>query len=222
MTRLHFTQFAFAAFMLGCLAFVVFHVGEPSCRGRTITKWSEIAFDEAHNFNAPDTNEIDSLTAIQIIGPKGIPTLLKFAQTKDSATKSKLISWLRDQDFLRGRIRIYDEEDRRNMASRGFHALGTNASPAIPALLNLLKHEDEDVRADAVEALNVVMPNKNELAVVLSNELHDISPHVKYIAALRLHNLDGQAADAAHVYQTFPELVPLSTPKQQSELASTN
>ena len=106
------------------------------------------------------------------------------------------------------------------MAERGFYALGTNASSAIPALLNLLTNDDEDVRANAVDALNVVMANTNELALLLSNELRDSSPHVQYIAALLLNNLNSQAADAAHVYQMFPELMKISTPKQQNKTIS--
>src|SRR5579872_267517 len=87
---------------LAGFAWLVLKPHEPVYQGRPLTVWLEAYFNSMSA--TPDKRDLVQLqnqsAAISRIGTNGIPTLLRLAQAKDSAMKSKLVLLARKQTFI--------------------------------------------------------------------------------------------------------------------------
>jgi hypothetical protein len=95
--------------------------------------------------------------------------------------------------------------------------LGTNASPAVPVLVNLLKDQEEQIATRAATALGDLAIEPSLTIPALTNALRDPRPFVRASAASALAHLGEQARPA------IPALTEaLSDPKLQVRAAATN
>src|SRR6266850_2573494 len=124
---------------------------EPVYQGKQLSRW----LDEAFWTGGPNTQ---MTTAIQSMGTNALPTLLKMINSRDSRFRSALVMYSRRPS--RVLFRVHSAQDYHWMAMWGFNALGPTGKPALPALINLLNHGDEDARAAAAYCLGVIGPAK--------------------------------------------------------------
>ena len=162
--RLRLILILLAVILLGCVALLFIGPTEPSYHGKTLTKW--LAQAEASN-----TWDEESAQAIRQIGTNAIPTLLRLVAAHDGSIKSKWANLLNHQKLFH--IHLPTASEKRSFAQHGFAVLGTNAAPAIPGLLRLIKDSDTSVRWDALQCLLDVSP-KND---VLKSALLELSKH---------------------------------------------
>jgi hypothetical protein len=156
---------------------------EPRYQGRTLSQWISIWFSGYSGYSPHATNEeMDaSEKAIRAMGTNCIPTL---------------ITWL--------------SEDRPGINQRStvlsvFQILGEQARPAAPALVQLTKHKDREIRWYAFECLRVIKPEKALFVPVLAQLIHDPDKSMSYSAAESLVQLDSEAAEKAGVFTLFPQ-----------------
>jgi hypothetical protein len=106
---------------------------EPSHGGLSLSDW----LDRFNSQMSDQTERETARIAIQQIGSKAVPYLLRMLQHKDSAVKVKLVRLLAKQSVVH--VRFSWSEEQHEKAVRGFEALGSagqNAMWPLVALLN--------------------------------------------------------------------------------------
>jgi hypothetical protein len=125
-----FLLFLGAVVLMGILMFILAKPNEPCYAGHTLSYW----------LNAPATAEQpdEAVRAIRAVGTNAIPTLLRWINYEPTPWKMKLADvpivyrhhgWARTLRYGPGSAR----------AIKAFALLGTNLTPAIPALVTLMK-----------------------------------------------------------------------------------
>ena len=123
---------------------------EPAYQGKYLSAW---LLEYAESGEAESQAEV----AIRAIGTNGIPVLVKWMGCKDSKLKAKLISMVRKQSLVK--IRCYTDKECHLIARVSFGVLGSNAAPAVPALINLLQNNnDVDIQGETVMAFGRIGP----------------------------------------------------------------
>lgn len=111
---------------------------EPVYQGKPLTYWLRILTLPAANISSgyglwrPDPQAVE---AIRHIGTNAIPTLLHMTRAHDSALKRKLIALAQKQHLIR--IRFTAAGERHLQARVAFRELGSTASNAVPALIEI-------------------------------------------------------------------------------------
>src|SRR5262249_30916181 len=121
---------------------------EPYYGGRSLSSWlgdsvNPFARIQRGDFSMMDGSGAESTKrAVEAIGTNAIPTLLRFVQAKDSGSRR----WFSAAGgySMRSRVRITSAWEKHMMAQMGFAMLGTNALPAVPALMQLTKDKDPE------------------------------------------------------------------------------
>jgi hypothetical protein len=121
-------------------------IRQPTYRGRPLTSWLE-QYSTNHFVRRGSDADKEAEHAIREIGTNAIPSLLTLLRSDSGLAKKVARSLPR-----RIASRIY-LDDHLRLASHGFVALGTNASPALPHLIALSKDHDRDVRYSATYSL---------------------------------------------------------------------
>jgi hypothetical protein len=153
------------ALWLGVLLAVILWCfpGEPMHDGLTLSEWLENRIVGAQ-----------SAEAITQIGTNGIPIYLKMLEAKDSEFKTKLIKQLNKLPLVE--FDPFTASDRQQAAIWALKTLGTNALPAYPTLLNMLK---QDICPTAIhDALMAISPedeSATQFALNHSNPLVRLS-----------------------------------------------
>ena len=186
---------------------------EPTWQGRPLSQW----LTECKSDNPRDLSESEQ-KAIQAMGTNALPHLLRMVARKDSSAKLRLRAWVGRGSIIRRWIPTHGLERIRGAA--GFEALGKEAapvvpqliqllqdehtsypaalalsgvgSPAVPALVQTLTHESAWVRMGAVQALNF-MHGAEEAIPDLLKSLDDPEPAVRGCAAIALGDMRRQS-----------------------------
>lgn len=167
-------------FLIG-LVLVALRSHEPAYQGKSLSGWLR-EFEEA-KVNSPTSRYHPSAAefqaqfvepthnAVRQIGTNALPTLLSLLRAQDSLLQQRVRALLGRLPFVRWRPTSQDL--RRSMALDGFSALGTNAQPAVPALIALLNDKDGEVRKYAAWCLGSVGPAAEQAVPALIQRLAD-------------------------------------------------
>jgi hypothetical protein len=116
--------------------------GEPVYQGKSLSDWCEQY--AANSFHSSDQElQRQAKAAIQTIGTNAIPTLLRMLKAKDSKFKLKLIQLSQKQHVIN--IKWKTVAMRHFEAECGLSSLGTQAIPAVPALVEIYNQLPPDV-----------------------------------------------------------------------------
>jgi hypothetical protein len=194
---------------------------EPYYNGRSLSSWLEdyvnpFARIRRGDFSMMNGSGVESTRrAVEAIGTNAIPTLLRFVRVKDSGPRQ----WLSPPGAypMGPRIGARSAWEKHMMAQMGFAILGTNAMPAVPALVEMTRDKDPETRMRAFECLVVIKPdNFKTLLPILVSFAHDPDRQNREKAAhemqLLLPMLSPEEAKEAGVYEAFPDLkLPVET-----------
>jgi hypothetical protein len=140
---------------------------EPRYQGRSLSSWL-VNLDPAK----PESVRVEARLAVQQIGTDALPTLKRWtlAAERNGGIRVRVAGWL--FRLSGGRIN-WIPTDRRELATRGYEALGTRAEPAAPELIALLR--DEASRDQAARALvGIGSPSVGPLISCLSSDDHEV------------------------------------------------
>jgi|ERR1700722_8860542 hypothetical protein len=185
---------------------------EPSYQGRKLSVWLNVYDSAQANYQNYQNNEApkqEAVRAIKQIGTNAIPTLLKWAQTEDSQSITKLNSWL--DKHHHPNVHFQTALDARHKAYLGFQKLGNDALPAVPVLIELTESPEPAQRNSALSCLFYIDLETRVLCPTIVQLLRSSKGDVRNGAAFYLHfNYPGEA-EKAGVYNMFPDLNRLRT-----------
>jgi HEAT repeats len=131
---------------IGALLYVS-RTNEPSFQGRALSQWLN-DIDKAR-----DDHEAEAaMNAVRQIGTNAIPSLLSTMRAEDSKLKQTASTLLARLHIFR--IQLADANGKHSRAFVGFHALGPQASSAIPEL-KVLMNNPKIVRFAAAALVNI-------------------------------------------------------------------
>jgi hypothetical protein len=156
---------------------------EPTYQGRTLSQWISVYFSGYSGDSPHATSEEDEAAeqAIRAMGTNTFPTL---------------IAWLSEDK---------PSINKRTTALQVFQILGADGRPASPALVQLTKSKDKEIRYDALDCLLAIKPEKEILLPALVPLIHDPDKNIGFVAAENLVDLDTDAAEKAGVFDVFPQ-----------------
>jgi HEAT repeat protein len=157
---------------------------EPIYQNRTLSEWVSVYFSGYSGYSPHATlqEETDAEQAIRAMGTNTIPVLLQWL-SKNPPTINQ-----------------------RSTALQVFQILGNEGQAAVPALIELTKSNDKDIRYYALDCLLAVKPEDKILISALIPMVHDPDKNIKFVAAEKLVDLDANAAEKAGVFVDFPQL----------------
>jgi len=162
----------FVAAAVVCSAWLALRRPEPTHAGKSLTDWLYQYADEHAKFVADYGIEQDfgeyessSRSAIREMGPNALPLLLDMLRTKDSSFIALLLSRNINE------VPFRTAKDFRILANYGFHALGSEARCAVPALTALL--DDPEIRGTALDCLGNIGPEAKGAIPALIRLLDD-------------------------------------------------
>jgi hypothetical protein len=173
---------------------------EPVYQGRTLTDWllqyareTLISGQPANYFELPN----ESKTAVRNIGTNAVPTLLKLVSAHDSPWKINIKRWIRQLKTKAGLSTNSYQRDAytsHTLAIVGFKILGSDGKDAVPALINLLKSQHDDVRGTVRDCLGCIGPSAKDAVPELIRELNDV--HMRFWAIITLGRIGENAKPA--------------------------
>jgi hypothetical protein len=200
MKRLRLIASIVIVLLAGWLALYLFQNREPRYQGRMLTEW----LDDYRLALASQTETETSRRAVKRIGTNAIPFYLKELCARDSALDQRMKTWLRRQSLIR--FNFKDAWQHRLQGLEGFVILEKDALCAVPALEELARDPDSDIRYNALSALGVINPKRDVMLPILLQCIHDPIANIRELAAIRLHRLYPEEAEKAGVYKKFPGL----------------
>ena len=179
MNRLRIIGIILGCLIVGLIVFVsVFKSGpgEPSYQGRTLSRWLQ-DYDDA---STPGTTAIlngyevskASEAAVVAIGTNAIPTLLEWLKAEDRPVRVLVGSLLLPRSYR-------DAHDKHCMARWSFNFLGDRARSAAPALAELTKHKNIEIRECALSCLVKIHADREIFLPVLNRLIHDPNPIIR-------------------------------------------
>jgi hypothetical protein len=196
-----------ALILLGWLFLYLAVPKEPHYQGRTLTQWLE-DYPKLATFTGSiesrDAKIKECEQALKGMGDDAIPSLLNMLRVRNTPLKIRLASLMSHQSFIRFPLPNVTLEH--YYAFIGFAILGTNAQSAAPALANVMKSPDPEVRIDAIQCLLFTQPSRELLLPVLLNGLQDSQSFVRATSASHLSIHFPDEAEKAGVYKLYPGL----------------
>lgn len=174
--RIHFGHAIMLAAIVGSGVLVWHESAEPIYGGHRLSEWldaydTNLRFDEEDGRRVFSDTEID--TALNAIGEKALPQLLKWVRAKDLPYQRKLNALLERQPWIR--FRPTPAIEKQCLASRGFQFYGSFARTLQPALIRLTFSQDPDLRGIAYECFYFSRPDKEVFLPVAYRGLADRS-----------------------------------------------
>jgi hypothetical protein len=169
--------------VLGGIAWRMLRDREPVYQGKSLTSWLEqFQADDPPQSEAEHLRaQTEAREAIRHCGTNALPTLLRMTRARDSALEIKVLALAGKQSLISFHPRLAHEYHR--MSWGGFEVLGSEARPAVPALIRLLNDADDDIRVNAAYDLGYIGPAAGEAAPVLySKYFTDTSEEMKFYA----------------------------------------
>ena len=156
---------------------------------RTLSAWLSDSFsqiDDLTNYPNAASRRETARRAVKEIGTNAIPWLLKWIQATRSPLKDRLNLLLDKQHVIQFRFEKF--EWKQSKAHYGFLILGSDALPAVPALLRLMQSPDTDLRDHALSGLLEIDQGKKLLLPELRQFLNDSDPVTQIRTATYLHS----------------------------------
>jgi HEAT repeat protein len=166
--------------LLGAVALAAAGVGivwtalshrEPVYHGKSLTAWMDQMYRcqlSARTFPELAKAE-EARTAIHEIGTNALPSLIRMVRARDSQFKKALLALAANQSVFGLPFKSADYYH--NRATWCFRALGRDAKPAFPALIELLHDPDRKVQASAATCLCMLGPEARDAVPALVQTL---------------------------------------------------
>jgi hypothetical protein len=199
-----------AVLLLSVVVFCLLQPGEPSYQGRKLSDWlnDDCGPTATIGIKIMQTLPLERIqaarNAVCVMGTNAIPTLLKWAQARDSSLKTKLNTILDHQHFVN--LRFKTAAAMQSKAIIGFLLLGTNGLPAVPALVRLARSPDPEQQVVALHCLISIPAEKKDLFPLLQILAGDQDNGVKWVAANYLKEYDDLVVGGSMIYRFFPQL----------------
>lgn len=168
----------------GVFLWAIFWPHQQMYQGKSLRAWLEHSIAGGPMASA-DTNDV---AAIRQFGASAVPTLLKMARAKDSPLKQSWIKLMRAQKVIPSHL--HTDEEYHSMACSGFYALGSAGKEAVPALMELLKKNDPEIRSTANTCLGNIGPAAGAAVPLLVQFVNDTNRFVRFgtlISLGRIH-----------------------------------
>lgn len=177
---------------------------EPTFGGRGLSEWldeydNNLRFEEGDGRRKFSDAEIE--TALNTIGERAFPQLMKWVRAKDSPYRSKLNSLLDRQHWIR--FRFTDAMSRQCLASRGFQFYGSFTKPLQPALIRMTSSRNADLRDIAYECFYFSRPDRSVFLPIALRGLQE--PSVAAMTAQWLVERFPEEAEKLRLRNRFPE-----------------
>jgi HEAT repeat len=164
---------------------------EPVYEGKRLTEWLEQCNASFLQGERRPVQFEQAQAAIRAIGTNGLPICLKIIRTKESPLVVKFLklvpgSWLDRLHVPQGQDYHWKILQRQSWGAFGIKVLGAKASPAVPALIGLLKDKDLQTRQLAAYALGAIGPAAREAVPDLIKYIENPKEQVRIQAVLSL------------------------------------
>lgn len=157
---------------------------EPRYKGRSLSQWLN---DWDTNLRFPDDvpprsgfadAQIDA--ALDAIGTNAFPHLMKWLMTQESPLKERLNSLLNKQYWIR--FRFTSALEWQCLAETGFQYFAKDTRPLQPALIDLTKNRNREIRLGAYEAFFFTRPDDGVFLPVCRRALKEADPRARAMA----------------------------------------
>src|SRR6266566_1919806 len=152
-----------------------FREEEPSLKGKKLSKWIS-----EYRLSANPASREEAERAVLAIGTNALPTFLHWIQQEDSSLRAKVFRLVRrlpgNKTDLRQAIH------KRGLVGFGFHILGSEARPAIPALVQAVTNRHESVRKAAAQTLGEFGTTAAQAVPALVGCLSDTNAEMRLLA----------------------------------------
>jgi HEAT repeat protein len=191
----------------GALAWrVIDRPHNPVYEGKNLGEWLRNPGFTATN---DGTNRV-VVMIFPVVDSNAIPYLVSVVESKNGRLHEEYPQiWLKMPPAVRDRMPkpdYSDFDDVRTVAMDVLGKMGTNAEPAVPALVRALKDDkNEDIRFAAATALGLIGTNDQRATAGLVAALKDEDLIVRDTAADSLEQVDPQAATKAGVKKDADE-----------------
>lgn len=200
MRRIRVIVILVAVIVIGVVAITFFRTREPRYQGRTLSEWVE----SAEEYSETDLQWQNASHAVKQMASNAIPILLDWVRSEDSPVREKVIVWINQKVPLRSHVKLAFQWH--YAAMTGFALLGNEAQPAWPALVKLTSSANEQVQIYAFSCLTSSKADRTSMLTALTHLLHDSGEIVQFNAATEFSERFPQEAEAAGVYEMFPNL----------------
>ena len=145
----------------------------PRYEGKSLRTWLENYHPTEDRVNWAKVGE-----AVRFFGTNAVPTLLRMLQANDSPLTRELSALAEKQHLVQ--IHTIPAELQHFQASMAFRALGTEASNAVPRLIQMYHESDsESSREHIIESLGYIRSSPKLTIPALRSSLDDKSPRVR-------------------------------------------
>lgn len=175
---------------------------EPEYGGRTLSSWLEEL--DLGQTRYDFSKKLDAEDAVNRIGGRGVPTLIKMIRYRDSFYREpwqvRFKKFLAKQKIIK--IKPPPPAQRPSVESiqwrgaKGVWILGPKADTAIPDLVPLLTNQSASLRAVAARALGAIGTNAGWTTPLLTKALKDPNVEVRVCARMGLQGIGPAARDA--------------------------
>jgi HEAT repeat protein len=174
--------------ILAVMNWRLLHPHEPTYEGKPLSAWLDYYYSNGVAYPHPEGWEAAKARAefaIRKMGTNSLPALIKMISAREYALKQTSLEQARME--TPGHLPIDRDNNRHWRAVYAFEVLGSNAAPAVPALIQLLNDRDPDVRSAVAVACGWVGPSAQDAVPALVNRyLSDASDEVGLYSAQSL------------------------------------
>lgn len=149
-----------------CVAGYALRTPEPTYQNRRLSSW-------LRDFDGGTNSPRNAAAALEKMGTNIYPQMVRMLHVRDSGFKLKLIELSKKQHLIDFGLTPAIHQHRRVLDA--FQALGSRATPAIPALLQLCEHNDDSDRLNAVMCLGYILEDPDRVVPALTIRLRDSS-----------------------------------------------
>ncbi len=173
---------ALATFVLlmaaGALYLSASHTSQPVYQGKELSSWLE-AYDPYLRWKVTPAQKQEADAAVSHIGTNSIPTLLRMLRARDWRWSARFLEWLSKVRIFKIK-RSLPAENLQFAAANAFSVLGTEASNAVPKLIEIYKQNiSESSRYYTVLSLWAIGPAANAAVPTLVESMPGSKPEIR-------------------------------------------
>ena len=171
----------------------IYRSSEPSYGGRTLSAWLDDAISTGLGAREGNPKWESATNAVYQIGTEAIPSLSRWLVAKDSALRTKVVTWFNKHPSFH--IRLRTARDRRLEAYYGFIFLMEKGKPGWPLFVEMTRDADASRRWWGLHCLVKTEANAEVLQPVLSGLAFDRDAGIRDYAAQESSKFDAQIAN---------------------------